>query len=149
MSEKRHTPKLPASLEYDGSSGWRLDRVPRKTGTGTMRADFRRCHTRSQELTKTCTEKNCLQRLLSDQRCDKCIYVRATHKDEGQDVHCRQWFFSACVGSKCSPRKRKDDQKKRSHLAIQTANGIVRSTEEQRFTSKNWWAIFLWYYCHV
>ena len=57
---------------------------------------------------------------------DVTIYVRATHKVEGQGVHCRQWCFSAYDGSKSFYFAAK------SQLEIQTAFGIFRSTVERR-----------------
>ena len=109
----------------------------KKNWHGTMRGNFRRCHTTITRASEDVHRIKCLQRLLPSQRCDKCTHNRATHKVEGQNAHCPKWCFSACDGSRSFQFAAK------CHLEIQIANGIFRSTKERRFTSRNWWQIIL------
>ena len=137
MSYREATHTKTAYFSRVGRVKWRLDRVPRKRRHGTVRANFRSFHARLQERTKDVHRTECLQRLLSDHRCDTCIHVRGTHKVERIDVHCRQWCFCACLGSKSLYFAAK------CHLEIQTAFGIIRSTIERRCASRSWWQIIL------
>ena len=67
-------------------------------------------------------------------RRSSCIHVDSDHEVEGQDVHCRQWCFSAHDESKFSyTAGMKDHEDNKRYLEIQTASGIVGSTREAKF----------------
>ena len=116
--EAKHTKYCLFSLSRPGE--WKLDRVPRRIGTAQCLQTSEGAIQDHKSLQSRAPEQYSSKGTLRSKMC------RATHKVEGQDVHCRQWCFSACDGSKFLYFAAK------SCLEIQTANGINRSTQERK-----------------